>query len=194
MHRRSRICLSTFALLLALAVAVPLVLVRAYAIPTASMTPTLEVGQRVLVDRTGIFSGEPGVGQVVVFRPPSGAEAQAPDDECGVARSPGTACLLARPGLAEATFIKRIVGAGGDRLEVRDGHVVRNGTLAPEPFVRECGGEVCNLEPFTVPAGHYFMMGDNRGVSNDSRMWGPLPRENVIGRAFATYWPIEPID
>ena len=81
------------------------------------------------------------------------------------------------------------VGGPGDKLQVREGHVIRNGKEVDEPYAQTCGGEICNIAEFTVPAGHYFMMGDNRGDSMDSRYWGPLPRDYVIGRAFATYWP-----
>ena len=83
--------------------------------------------------------------------------------------------------------------AGGDPVAVVDGHVVRNGTRQPEPFVQErCGldGLAANVpEPIRVPRGHWFMMGDNRECSEDSRFWGPIPEEWIIGDAFATYWP-----
>ena len=73
---------------------------------------------------------------------------------------------------------------------MRDGHVVRNGVQQREPFVNPCGaGPDCNLGTITVPAGHYFMMGDNRGASDDSRYWGPVPRAWIIGDAFVSYWP-----
>jgi signal peptidase I len=73
---------------------------------------------------------------------------------------------------------------------VRNGHVVRDGVLQREPFIHPCGGGPdCNLGTITVPAGHYFMMGDNRGASDDSRYWGPVPRSWIIGDAFLSYWP-----
>ncbi len=95
------------------------------------------------------------------------------------------------PGAGSKAFVKRVVGMPGDRIAVRDGHVIRNGRRAREAFALGCGGgPECSLAAIDVPAGHYFLMGDNRGNSNDSRYWGPVPRDQIIGRAVVTYWPI----
>ncbi|HET6448708.1 MAG TPA: signal peptidase I, partial [Conexibacter sp.] len=94
------------------------------------------------------------------------------------------------PSRSTQNFIKRVVGLPGDRIAVRNGHVVRNGVQQREPFIRACGdGPDCNLDTITVPPDHYFMMGDNRGSSDDSRYWGPVPRDWIIGGAFVSYWP-----
>jgi signal peptidase I len=84
-----------------------------------------------------------------------------------------------------------VVAGPGDTIAIEDGHVILNGKRQPETFTEPCGGgDGCDYrEPVTIPAGHYFMMGDNRGSSDDSRFWGPIPRDWVIGVAFATYWP-----
>jgi signal peptidase I len=84
-----------------------------------------------------------------------------------------------------------VVGVGGDRLSVRGGRVYIDGRPLREPYARlDDACPICNLpEPVTIPEGHYFMMGDNRGASADSREWGPVPEDWVIGQAFATYWP-----
>jgi signal peptidase I len=176
------------AVALGLALGIQAFLVKPYRIPSESMVPTLVIGQRVLVNRIGNNFGDPAIGDVTVFHPPTGAES---DNQCGARRKPSQPCPRPTAGKAEVNFIKRIVAGPGDTLSIVDGHVVRNGKRQKEPFIQPCtGGEECNFPtPITVPPGHYFMMGDNRGASDDSRYWGPVPRDWIIGNAFATYWP-----
>ena len=92
---------------------------------------------------------------------------------------------------ADVNFVKRVVAGPGDRIAIEDGHVILNGRRQQEDFIRPCGaGSDCDFpREITVPADHYFMMGDNRGASDDSRFWGPVPRKWIIGGAFGTYWP-----
>jgi signal peptidase I len=177
------------AVALGLALGIQAFLVKPYRIPSESMVPTLQIGQRVLVNRIGDRFGDPHVGDVVVFHPPVGAER---GNQCGGGEPPpGQVCLKESSKRAKVNFIKRVVAGPGDRIFIRDGHVYRNGKRQNEPFAEPCGGtDGCDLpREVTVPAGHYFMMGDNRGSSDDSRFWGPVPRDWVIGQAFATYWP-----
>jgi signal peptidase I len=179
------------------ALAIQAYAVKPYVIPSPSMAPTLEVGQRVLVNRFSHRVGaDPKLNDITVFMPPSGAERDG--DQCGVAgEGPSNmgsqserSCSRPSPGTGPQAFIKRVVGMPGDRIGVRDGRVVRNGTPAPEPFAVACGGgQECDLDEIVIPSGHYFLMGDNRGNSDDSRYWGPVPRAQIIGRAVATYWP-----
>ena len=172
--------------------------VKPYRIPSGSMEPTLAVGERVLVNRVAVELGQPHVGEIVVFHPPAGAEQQ----ECGEdghAVSPGgAACSL--PGRDEAgvNFIKRIVAGPGDQLYISGGHVYRK-AHSTTTFVREHDGYIapcresseCNFPvPITIPEGTWFMMGDNRGDSDDSRYWGPVPTSWIIGVAFSSYWPL----
>ena len=176
------------AVALGLALGIQAFLVKPYRIPSESMVPTLEIGQRVLVNRMGYRFGDPAVGDVVVFHPPEGAENS---KQCGVPRDQSEPCPEPTPERADTNFIKRIVAGPGDSLRVEDGHPVVNGEVAQEDFINPCrSGGICNLpDEITIPPDHYFMMGDNRGASDDSRFWGPVPRKWIIGGAFATYWP-----
>jgi signal peptidase I len=154
------------------------------------MVPTLDVGQRVLTNR---LINHPSVGDVVVFHPPKGADPQTPI--CGnpnQGEGHDQACAKSTPGESSQTFIKRVVGGPGDRISIQDGHVIRNGVREKDSYTRPCTEHEskCNFPtPIRVPAGHWFMMGDNRGESDDSRFWGPVPTGWIIGQAFATYWP-----
>jgi len=175
------------AVALGLALGIQKFLVKPYRIPSESMVPTLKIGQRVLVNRIGHSFAKPSVGDVVVFHPPQGAEAT----RCGVSHPRQQVCPESVPRRDDVNFIKRVVAGPGDRLKVLDGRVYRNGKLAEEPFIKPCDpGGGCNFpREITIPAGQYFMMGDNRGSSDDSRFWGPIPNDWIIGGAFATYWP-----
>jgi signal peptidase I len=179
------------AVALGLALGIQAFLVKPYRIPSESMVPTLEVGQRVLVDRIGNRLGDPEVGDVVVFHPPAGSDT----DTCGDGRRrQGQACDRPTSKRANVNFIKRVVAGPGDTIFIRGGHVYRNGKREKDGYIaKSCeGGEGrgCNFTtPITIPANHWFMMGDNRGESDDSRFWGPVPRSWIIGGAFATYWP-----
>jgi signal peptidase I len=181
------------------AIAIQAYAVKPYVIPSESMAPTLVVGQRLLVDRfSHRIGGDPKLGDITVFKPPAGAELA--DAQCGAAGEgpsyPGGAasrrsCSRPMSGEGPKAFVKRVVGMPGDRIAIRDGHVIRNGRRANEPFAVACGGGAeCNLAQITIPAGDYFLMGDNRGNSDDSRYWGPVPLDQIIGRAVVTYWPI----
>jgi signal peptidase I len=176
------------ALALGLALGIQAFIVKPYQIPSESMEPTLDVGQRVLVNRFLYHVTDPAIGDIVVFLPPLGAER---GNVCGARRPAGAACPTTTPEEAEVNFIKRIVAGPNDTLRIENGVPIVNGVRADEDFTRPCrpGGE-CNLPTeITIPPDHYFMMGDNRGESDDSRFWGPVPRDQLIGKAFATYWP-----
>jgi signal peptidase I len=177
------------AVALGLALGIQAFLVKPYRIPSESMVPTLQVGQRVLVNRIGARFSSPHVGDVVVFHPPQGAEQ---DNTCGSGQPPANqVCDKPTATRASVNFIKRVVAEPGDTLYIRDGHVYRNGKRESDSYIIPCGGgDGCSFtKPVKIPAGHYFMMGDNRGSSDDSRFWGPVPKKWIIGEAFATYWP-----
>jgi signal peptidase I len=177
------------ALALGLALAIQAWIVKPYQIPSESMEPTLDVGQRVLVNRFVYHFKDPKIGDVVVFHPPTGADN---GTECGVNAGAREACPRPTETESEQNFIKRIVAGPGDEFSVRNGHPVVNGVeKTDEPYINPCGSApACNLsKTITIPPDMYFMMGDNRGASDDSRFWGPVPRDWIIGEAFATYWP-----
>ena len=174
--------------------------VKPYRIPSGSMEPTLAVGQRVLVNRIGTHFSKPHVGEIAVFHPPEGAEQEACGE--GTRITPGgAACALPVSKEASVNFIKRIVAGPGDQIYISEGHVFRKaGGKGPfvrekDSYIRACGSsQECNFPmAITIPPGHWFMMGDNRGESDDSRFWGPVPTGWIIGGAFATYWPIDRI-
>jgi signal peptidase I len=177
------------ALAIGLALLIQAFVVKPYQIPSGSMEPTLDPGQRVLVNRLIYHFRDPKIGNIVVFHPPVGADG---DEGCAVRPIPAhKACPESRSQESDTNFIKRIVAGPGDELTIRNGHPVVNGVEAKEDFTKPCrGGNRCNLpDPITIPPDQYFMMGDNRGASDDSRFWGPVPRDWIIGEAFFTYWP-----
>jgi signal peptidase I len=181
------------AVALGLALGIQAFLVKPFRIPSGSMEPTLDIGQRVLVSRVNYHVSDPDRGDVVVFKPPAGADDE--KNECGVpgfsAQSRSQPCPRPTKARSDQNFIKRIVAVGGDRIKIERGRVILNGKLQKEPFIEPdevC--EICNLQnEITIPPGHFFMMGDNRGASADSRYWGPVPEDQLIGQAFFTYWP-----
>jgi signal peptidase I len=176
------------AMAIGLALLIQAFVVKPYQIPSPSMEPTLDVGQRVLVNRVTYHLRDPHIGDIIVFHPPAGAEN---GQQCGVQQGAREPCPQPTREKSDTNFIKRIVAEPGDRLSIHNGHPVVDGVEAEEDFINPCGGAGdCNLpHAITIPPDHYFMMGDNRGSSDDSRFWGPIPRSWIIGQAFFTYWP-----
>jgi signal peptidase I len=198
-------------LALALALGIQAWLVKPYEIPSASMEPTLEIGQRILANRFIYHFTDPAVGDIIVFDPPAGAKTPF-SATCGTAHTSESVCPTPTPErYTKEPFTKRIVAGPGDRLRIIHGQAIVNGELSAaandsaknEPSPYGCGMPLppskwhdvssdgrCNFtQPITVPPGYYFMMGDNRGGSSDSRYWGPIPRDWIIGKVVATYWP-----
>jgi signal peptidase I len=182
---------------LGLALGIQAFIVKPYRIPSGSMEPTLAIGQRVLVNRIGMLFSDPHVGEIAVFHPPKDAQQQICGPIPHMIKVGGAACSEPEPQDSSVNFIKRIVGGPGDEIYIREGHVLRRSagqtafTPEKDSYIRPCPGvSECNFPtPIKIPAGHWFMMGDNRGESDDSRFWGPVPTGWIIGGAFATYWP-----
>ncbi len=163
----------------AIVLAVKQWVVNPYRIPSSSMEPTLHcagagvgctarLSDRVLANRFIYHLKDPERGEIVVFETPRRARR-----DCG----------------AGGTFVKRIIALPGETWELRNGFVFIDGARLKEPYIRadRRGGET--LPPQRIPRNHYFVMGDNRSSSCDSRVWGALPHENLIGKVFAVYFP-----
>lgn len=184
--RRVRIVVDWIATIVgavAIVLAIKAWVVNPYRIPSSSMEPTLHCARpadgcearfsdRVLANRFIYHFRDPQRGDVVVFRTPPAAETK-----CG----------------AGGTFVKRIIGLPGETVQLRvvrgREYVFIDGRRLEEPYVRPERRPFGTEETFRVPPGHYFVMGDNREQSCDSSDWGPVPRENLIGKVFMTYWP-----
>jgi signal peptidase I len=143
------------------------------------MEPTLPIGARAYLER---LSGKPSVGDIVVFNPPEGAA----QEDCGPVAHPANQhalCAVAAPQESGVKFVKRIVAGPGDTIYIRDGHVYRNGVREQDGYIKACGAlPVCDYpHPIKIPTGHWFMMGDNRGESDDSRFWGAIPTSWILG-------------
>ena len=173
----------TIAGAIAIVLALKAWVVNPYRIPSSSMEPTLHCARpapgcesrfsdRVLANRFIYRFRDPQRGDVIVFETPPSAKAK-----CG----------------AGGTFVKRLIGLPGDRIELRNirgsSYVFVNGKQLDEPYIQPDRRDTRGPETYNVPTGQYFMMGDNRSQSCDSREWGTVPRANLIGKVFATYWP-----
>jgi len=135
---------------------------EAFWIPSGSMIPTLQINDRVLVNKFIYRFTEPERGDIVVFQSVESADQD---------------------------LIKRVVGLPGDEIAVRGGKLFVNGEPQKEPYTNEKLPDVSYFARTTVPKNHVFVMGDNRGNSQDSRVFGPLPKENIEGEAFLRFWP-----
>ncbi len=190
-------------LALVIAVIIKTFIAQAFYIPSASMYPTLHVGDRVLVEKLGYHFDEPSRGDVVVFaRDVFGPDKDFPwwQDVRDFARD-----LLGLPTSAEEDYIKRVVAVEGDVISYK-GHprvLTVNGEVVDEPWVRGSDGGSQSITArdckrlgmetrdagCEIPEGDVFVMGDNRGNSEDSRVIGPIHKSKIVGRAFAIVWP-----
>jgi signal peptidase I len=154
--------------------------VNPYRIPSSSMEPTLhcakpapgceaQFSDRVLANRFIYHFRSPKRGEIIVFQTPPEAKIR-----CG----------------AGGTFVKRLIGLPGETVSERDGFVYINGVQLHEPYISADRRDHEPPRTWTkIPKGYYFFMGDNRAQSCDSRVWGPVPRKNLIGEVFFVYWP-----
>lgn len=135
--------------------------VQNFVVEGYSMEPGLNDGQVVLVNKVSSYLHPPRRGDIIVFR---------------------------SVGQADRDLVKRVIALPGETIEIRNGKTFINGEPREEPYARPKEGDF--LRPTVVPPDSFFVMGDNRAHSTDSRQWGPLPRENIVGRAWLSLWPI----
>jgi signal peptidase I len=173
----------TLAVAVALVLTVKVEVANPYRIPSASMEPTLRCARptagcdatfsdRVIANRLAYRFHDPHRGDIVVFDAPSAAERRCSEG---------------------GTFVKRIVGLPGEVVSERNGDVSIDGKPLDEPYVDSRRRDALTKTWPRVPEGEYFVMGDNRSASCDSRTWGPVPRRNLIGPVLLTYWPLNRI-
>ena len=159
-----------------------------FRVPSPSMAPTYRVGQHVVVDIEAYAHARPQRGDVVVFHPPGGALST----QCGVPAQPadGHPCARPTPQVAVgSSFIKRIASVGGDRIKIVGNRTYIGGKAQTEPFINKTTpcDQLCNLpRPITVLPGYFFVLGDNRGESDDSRVWVPIPQSSIVGKVIGT--------
>ncbi len=182
---------------LVLAILLKTFVVQAFYIPSSSMEPTLLIGDRVLVTKTAYLYREPRRGEVVVFTEDLGDAAPQEGGFTGTLRSLASGLGVAAG--SERDFIKRIIGLPGETLEMRDGVVYIDGEAIPEAATSDGGylsrPDLTDFGPVTVEPDHYFMMGDNRPNSADSRYGlGQIARDQILGRAFVIIWPLGSAD
>jgi signal peptidase I len=159
-----------------------------FRVPSVSMLPTLKVGSSIIVDLHAYRARKPQIGDIVVFHPPRGSDPLPP--VCGAAGEGGgfpRPCGVPTRRRSIEKFVKRIVGLPGDRISIVNGHVIRNGVREHDPYIVACADSAsCNFRKSVVmPHGDYFMMGDNRGESDDSRFWGPVRKSWILGKVIA---------
>jgi signal peptidase I len=156
-----------------------------YRVASAAMEPALRVHARVVANTKAYDKAGPRVGDIVVFHPPSAVDADG-DEQCGVVRREDEPCAKPAPGLSRQAFIKRVVAVGPASVAISDGHTVLGGRKAAEPYIQRCGADaagICDMpRAIAVPKGMVFLLGDNRGNSDDSRFWGPVPAGALIGQ------------
>ncbi|WP_410510641.1 signal peptidase I [Nodosilinea sp. E11] len=159
--------LQTIGLSVVLALGIRHFVAEARYIPSGSMEPTLQVRDRLVIEKISYHFNPPRHEDIVVFWPPES---------------------LTAPGQRRDAFIKRVIGLPGDVVEVRNGEVIRNGEVLTEPYIE--APPDYEWGPETVPEASYLVLGDNRNSSYDSHSWGFVPEENIIGRAVVRFWPV----
>ena len=153
----------SIAIAVLLAAIIRIFILEPFYIPSGSMIPTLMINDRIIVSKFNYYFSEPKRGDVVVFKYPKDQEKR---------------------------FVKRLIAFGGETIETKNSKLYINGKETPENYLPP-GLRFADFGPFKVPPDSYFMMGDNRNNSDDSRVWGKMPKELMIGKAEFIYWPFD---
>ena len=154
----------SIAIAVLLAAIIRIFILEPFYIPSGSMIPTLMVNDRIIVSKFNYYFSEPKRGDVIVFKYPKDQEKR---------------------------FVKRLIGFAGETIEVRDSKLYINGKETKEDYLPPDLRMLGDFGPYQVPPDSYFMMGDNRNNSDDSRVWGKMPKELMIGKAIFIYWPFD---
>lgn len=178
---------------LIVAVVIKTFLFQAFFIPSGSMKETLQIDDRVLVNKIAYSFSDLKIGDIVVFDDPrAGFEAPAETVLQSAVRNLTESVGLTTP---QSEFIKRVVGLPGDTVELVNNQLIVNGQPIDEPYLAAdalppsvCSGSTYG--PIVVPGDHVMVMGDNRCHSSDGRVFGPVPSEDIVGKAFVIIWPI----
>lgn len=175
-NRRSRIFKWTIAVVLILIVVFGFrAVLAAFYVPSTSMYPTIKAGDRIVVDKLSFDFHSVERGDIIVFRTPPNEQ-----KACGGSPVPD--------------LVKRVIGLPGETLWARKGVVYVDGKILPEPWLpKSRSAYTFNFGPDKVPSGRYFVMGDNREDSCDSRVWGPITRSSIVGEVFMRMWPLTSI-
>jgi signal peptidase I len=164
--------LATIGLILVLLSGLLRFMVETRYIPSGAMLPTLQINDRLIIDKITYRSSDPQRGDIVVFNPTAQLEKENYKD----------------------AFIKRVIGVPGDRVEVKSGKVYINGKVLPEKYLDEPPRYQWSSTELTpdgiVPPGHYLVLGDNRNNSYDSHYWGFVPKDKIVGKATVRFWPM----
>jgi signal peptidase I len=180
-----------FAVLVVTAVLIAMVvksfLAQAFYIPSGSMLPQLQINDRVVVSKVAYRLHDPRRGDIVVFDAPGGKSVKPSPLPERMVRDLVQSIGLAAPSTDE--YIKRVVALPGERVEGHGGKVLIDGLELVEPYLPS-GVSTTEFAPVIVPPGTLWVMGDNRGNSADSRVFGPVPESTVVGRAFVRVWPL----
>ncbi len=166
--------IETIVIALSIFLVVYLFFMQPHQVNGQSMVPNFQSGEYVLTDKVSYKIGEPQRGDVIVFHAPE--KAQCPK---------GTGC----------DFIKRVLGLPGDTIEVKNDSVIVNGVALNEPYIPDdfetLPGAFTKNRVIALGPNEYFVSGDNRPYSSDSRAWGPITKDEIVGRAFFRYWPFK---